>query len=206
MTTRQATSLQTIPAARVPPRPPALASAVRLTLAPARGHVGPVDGTWWPRSTDAAAELPALIAAVDQCLGEMTLRVGLHVDAWDDIPHRIAAPGRAVRVGWFRSMDGRLVTLSIRGKQEITLQVIPPQATEAVAGTAFAAAIASMNGPSMNGGSSPGFIADPSIERDLSPTLRPREERDAGQDDWENEGGQFARQENVRVPWAAAIR
>lgn len=103
-----------------------------------------MDGTWWPRSTDAAAELPALIAAVDQRLGEMTLRVGLHVDAWDNIPHRIAAPGRAVRVGWFRSMDGRLVTLSLKGKPEITLQVIPPQATAARA--AFAATGASMNG------------------------------------------------------------
>ncbi|MEU8247886.1 DUF5994 family protein [Nonomuraea sp. NPDC048916] len=102
---------------------PAEASAVRLPLGPARGHVGPVDGTWWPRSTDAAAELPALIAAVDQRLGEMALRVGLHVDVWDNIPHRIAAPGRAVRVGWFRSM---------------------------------------------NGGSSTGVIADPSIARDLS--------------------------------------
>ncbi|MEV1241563.1 DUF5994 family protein [Nonomuraea sp. NPDC049750] len=126
--------------ARVPPRPPVQASAVRLTLATARVHVGSVDRTWWLRSTDAAAELPALIAAVDQRLGEMTLRVGLHVDAWDDIPHRIAAPGRAVRLGWFRSMDGRLVTLSLKGKPE----VIPPQATAARA--AFAATGASMNG------------------------------------------------------------
>ncbi|MEU7002999.1 DUF5994 family protein [Nonomuraea sp. NPDC046570] len=196
--TRQATSLQAIPATRVPPKPPAEASAVRLSLASARGHVGPVDGAWWPRSTDAAAELPALIAAVDQRQGEMTLRVGLQVDAWDNIPHRIAAPGRVVRVGWFRSMDGRLVTLSIRGRQEgITLQVIPPQATAVSARSAFAAAVASMSGGSSTG------IAAPSITlRDLSPTPRP--ERDTGQDDWENEGGQFdARQE---VSAAAAIR
>ncbi|MEU7899115.1 DUF5994 family protein [Nonomuraea sp. NPDC049152] len=202
MATRQETSPRTIPAARVPPRSPAPASAVRLSLAPAPDRVGPVDGAWWPRSTDAAAELPALIAAVDQRLGEMTLRVGLHVDAWDDIPHRIAAPGRAVRVGWFRSMDSRLVTLSIRGKPEITLQVIPPRATPAVARAAFAAVTAGMNG-----GSSTDVIADPSITRDPPLAPRAREGRGAGQDEWENEGGRVdVRQKDAGVPSAAAIR
>ncbi|MFJ2028562.1 DUF5994 family protein [Streptosporangium sp. NPDC087985] len=142
MTPRQADSSLATPATGVPPGSPAeTPSAVRLRLAPVRDHPGLVDGAWWPRSTDAAAELPGLIAAVDRHLGEMTLRVGLQVDAWDDIPHRIPAPGRAVRVGWFRSMDRRLVTLSIRGKEGITLRVIPPDATEAQAEAAFAASV-----------------------------------------------------------------
>ncbi|WP_336207254.1 DUF5994 family protein [Nonomuraea sp. LPB2021202275-12-8] len=119
---------------------------MRLSLAPARDHPGPVDGAWWPRSTDAGAELPGLIAAVDQRLDVMTLRVGLHIDAWDDIPRRIPAPGRAVRVGWFRSMDEQLVTLSINGKQGITLQVIPPDATQESAQAAFDRAVADPDG------------------------------------------------------------
>ena len=66
-----------------------------------------VDGAWWPYSRDAAAELPNLIAAVDQRLGRTTLRIGVHQDAWRRIPRRIPARGRQVRIGWFRQTDPR---------------------------------------------------------------------------------------------------
>ncbi|WP_374058818.1 DUF5994 family protein [Planomonospora sp. ID67723] len=185
MTTTHATFPPAIPAAHVPPASPVEASAVRLSLAPVRDRRGPVDGAWWPRSTDAAAELPGLIAAVDQRLGEMTLRVGLHVEAWDNIPHRIPAPGRAVRVGWFRSMDTRLVTLSLRGRPGITLQLIPPQATEASAKAVFAPDAVDADGEISAGLP----VAGRSTTQDRSGTSRPRREGDAGQADWENEGG-----------------
>lgn len=117
----------------------------------------------------------------------MTLRVGLPVDAWDNIPHRIPAPGRAVRVGWFRSMNSGLVTLNIRGKQGITLRVIPPEATEASARAAFAAAFAGANGEPARGGP----VGGQGVTRDVSPVPLFRRKRDAGQDGWENEGGRF---------------
>ncbi len=115
----------------------------------------------------------------------MTLRVGLHVDAWDNIPHRIPAPGRAVRVGWFRSMDSRLVTLTIRGKQGITLQLIPPDATEASAKAAFASATGDMNGRSSSGAPTTG--QDSLRGRSVGSLLQ--RETDEGQNGWENEGG-----------------
>jgi hypothetical protein len=168
MSLTQVLSSFTDPIARVPSEHSTQASAVRLSLEPIRGRMRAVDGAWWPRSTDATAELPGLIAAVDRRTGEMTLRVGLHVDAWDNIPHRIPAPGRAVRVGWFRSMDRRLVSLTMRGRDAIILRVIPPEARTESARAIFASA----TGLDVN-------------------AVSPAASQAAEQDVWDNEGGRF---------------
>ncbi len=90
------------------------------------------DGVWWPNSRDAGAELPGLITAVDERMGRATMRVSLYADAWDDIPQRIPARGRQVRVGWFRHSDPRMVTLTLDGFEQVSLLVVPPGAeTEA---------------------------------------------------------------------------
>lgn len=138
---------------------PVNTSGVRLRLASPRKSVSAVDGEWWPRSTDATTELPGLISAVDQRLGGRILRIGLHIDAWDNIPTRLPVPGRAVRVGWFRVMDPRLNTLSLSGGKIITLRVISPTASPDVARSEFAA----------------------------EPSTHPGE--DLGRESWENEGG-----------------
>jgi hypothetical protein len=88
---------------------------VRLSLDPTTTRQGAVDGAWWPTTYDAGAELPALIAAIDQHLQRRVLRVGLHIDTWDNIPHHSAAPGRHVKVGWFRTIDPHVVNLITRG-------------------------------------------------------------------------------------------
>ncbi|HET7666291.1 MAG TPA: DUF5994 family protein [Mycobacterium sp.] len=80
-------------------------AAIRLTWAPdPRGR--PLAGMWWPRSRDAAAELPELIAAASPRLGGPVTRVSLNVDAWD-APHdvRLAVSGQVVRLGWFHYID-----------------------------------------------------------------------------------------------------
>jgi hypothetical protein len=174
-----ATSPPAVPIARIPSEQLIDAPAVRLSLEANPRRTRAVDGAWWPRSTDAAAELPGLIAAVDRRLGEMALRVGLHVDAWSNIPHRIPAPGRTVKVGWFQSMDRRLVTLTIRGREGITLRVIPPEATAASAKAAFAFASATTDA---NG-------VPPAEDQTAGPGLRA--EQGAEQDVWEDEGGHF---------------
>ncbi len=102
----------------------------------------------------------------------MTLRVGLHVDAWSNIPHRIPVAGRAVKVGWFQSMDRGLVTLTINGHEGITLRVIPPEA-------AYASAPRDPNG------------APPVQDRTPAPGVSAGQE--AEQDVWEDEGGHFGR-------------
>ncbi|MBG0832725.1 hypothetical protein HS041_34050 [Planomonospora sp. ID67723] len=87
-----------------------------------------VDGAWWPYSHDATAELPGLIAAVDRLLGRVTLRVGVHQDAWERIPRSIPARGRHIRVGWFRYADSRMITLVFAAAEPVVLLIIPPGA------------------------------------------------------------------------------
>ncbi|GAA3611456.1 hypothetical protein GCM10022419_115610 [Nonomuraea rosea] len=112
---------------------PASDSTVRLSLDPVLDRRATVDGAWWPYSRDAAAELPGLIAAVDQRLGRVTLSVGVYRDSWDHIPRRIQARGRQIRVGWFHHTDPRVITLMSAGADPITLLVFEPgTATTAV--------------------------------------------------------------------------
>ncbi|GAA3661755.1 hypothetical protein GCM10022224_026610 [Nonomuraea antimicrobica] len=54
---------------------------VRLSLDPDLARRGAVDGAWWPVGYDAGAELPGLIAAIDQRLNRRVPRVGPHIDA-----------------------------------------------------------------------------------------------------------------------------
>lgn len=85
-----------------------------------------MDGAWWPYSRDAVAELPGLIAAVDQRLGRITLRIGVHPDTWQRIPRRIPARGRQVRVGWSGHTDPRVIVLFFAADEPVALLVIPP--------------------------------------------------------------------------------
>jgi hypothetical protein len=127
----------TVPLSVVADASPAIDSAVRLRLDPVLGRRGTLDGAWWPYSRDAAAELPDLIAAVDQRLGRFTRRVGLHVDAWDNIPRHIPGRGRQVRVGWFRNTDPRIITLIPIGAEPLILLVIPPGTADGPAAAAL---------------------------------------------------------------------
>ncbi|MFI0419605.1 DUF5994 family protein [Spongiactinospora sp. 9N601] len=135
-----------VPADRNPPNAAADASAaidstVRLRLDPRLCRRGTVDGAWWPRSRDAAAELPALIAVVDQRLAQITMRVGLHGDAWDDAPHHIPARGRQIRVGRFRHANAHLISLVSMGAEPIRLLVIPPDTAVGPAAAALALSV-----------------------------------------------------------------
>ncbi|WP_281262576.1 DUF5994 family protein [Nonomuraea fuscirosea] len=110
-------------------------SALRLSLHPVPNRRAVVDGAWWPYSRDAAVELPRLIAAVDRLLDRVTLRIGVYGDAWRNIPRRVPARGRQVRVGWFRHTDPRVLTLVFASGEPVVLLVIP---AETAAGAAEA--------------------------------------------------------------------
>ncbi|MFC4016180.1 DUF5994 family protein [Nonomuraea purpurea] len=115
---------------------PRVDSALRLSLHPVLDRRAVVNGAWWPYSRDAAAELPDLIAAVDQRLGRTTLLVGVHRDAWRRIPHRIPARGRTVRIGGFRHADPHVIVLFFASDEPLALLIIPP---DTAAGPAEAA-------------------------------------------------------------------
>ena len=62
----------------------------RPKRAPATGHTEPacvrrIDGAWWPRSTQLAAELPAVLSSSSDRLGQV-VGVGYRRDGWTDTP------------------------------------------------------------------------------------------------------------------------
>lgn len=61
---------------------------------------GVLDGVWWPRSRDIAAELPSLITALTGYLGPIT-RVGLDTGAWEALPTRMTIDERVVHIDSF---------------------------------------------------------------------------------------------------------
>jgi hypothetical protein len=118
----------------VPPESP------RLVLQPDRSGRGPLDGGWWPRSADPAAELPGLILALDKRHDRVT-RVMLGTADWDaSRPGRVRvgpAGSRVVRLGWFASMPAGLITAIFASGQRTDLVTIPLRTGEKDAAVAM---------------------------------------------------------------------
>ncbi|HEU4421086.1 MAG TPA: DUF5994 family protein [Pilimelia sp.] len=119
----------------VPPSPP---STPRVRLVSARAGQAVLDGGWWPRSSDPIAELPGLVLTLGDRYGPIR-HVILNSNAWDSRFRRLAVGGRAVRMGWFTSLDPALATATDRGDQ-LDLLVVPPRTAEAAARDAMARA------------------------------------------------------------------
>lgn len=116
----------------------AIPPASRLSLDPALGRLGILDGGWWPRSRNASVELPRLVSLLNARVGAV-LRLGIDARDWDDIPRRLTVGGHVVRVGRFADVDHKII--ATRGPQDhIMLLVIPPQASTATAKSALAMA------------------------------------------------------------------
>ncbi len=119
------------------PDPP---SRLRLRLQPGLSAHTLLDGGWWPRSADPAAELPGLIKAIDQRHGPVT-HVMLGRAGWDaSRPRRLRlddpAGGRTVRLGWFQTMPAGLLTATARAGRT-DLLTIPPNTSEPAAWAAM---------------------------------------------------------------------
>jgi Family of unknown function (DUF5994) len=107
-------------------------SEARLSLDPATARRRGINGGWWPRSRDAGAELPGLIAGLSTQAG-LVSRVALQADAFSNIPHQLTVGGRKVHVAWFRHMNVHTVSLTMADRNYLTLLVIPPHASPAAA-------------------------------------------------------------------------
>ncbi len=121
---------ETVPASQAPPAP-------RLRLGSALSGRTLLDGGWWPRSADPAAELPGLITAVEGRCGRVA-RLMLGPAGWDSQPRRLGAAGRVVKLGWFTGQPARLLTAFCGSSGRIDLLVVPP-------GTAETDALAAMD-------------------------------------------------------------
>jgi hypothetical protein len=114
------------------PADQAATDRARLTLGPAARRPGGVNGGWWPRSRDAAAELPALISELRAQTGRVR-RIALQADAFVNIPHQLAAGGYKVHVGWFRHMNPLTAILTMADQDDLILLVVPPESSQAAA-------------------------------------------------------------------------
>jgi hypothetical protein len=120
--------------APVSPAPPAM---LRLRLQPDGPDYTLLDGGWWPRSADPAAELPGLVLALDERHSPVS-KIMLGMADWDSSrPRRLRVDGpagrRVVRLGWFATMPAGLLTAIYADGHRTDLLVVPPEAGEQVA-------------------------------------------------------------------------
>ena len=116
----------------------------RLRLKPKAPLSGYVDGAWWPRSDDLAAELPDLLAVLSVRLGRID-RVMYNVNEWAKASAKLATGGRAVRLDGYRLQPINTVEVLGLNRNKIALLVVPPNADPDEAHTTLMAAAAPGN-------------------------------------------------------------
>jgi hypothetical protein len=111
---------------------------LRLRLKPKAPTTGWVDGGWWPRSRDLAAELPRLLAVLSVRLGPIE-RVSYHLGDWGPTARKISVGGGVVRLAGYRSQLADTVDV-LAARQRVTLLVVSPEATAQTAHAVLMAA------------------------------------------------------------------
>jgi hypothetical protein len=116
----------------------------RLRLKPKAPQSGYVDGAWWPRSDDLAAELPDLLAVLSVRLGRID-RVLYNLDEWANASAKLVTGGRAVRLDGYRRQPIHTVEVLGLNRNKIVLLVVPPDADPDEAHATLMAAAAPSN-------------------------------------------------------------
>ena len=156
---------------------------LRLRLKPKGPTTGWVDGGWWPRSRDLAAELPGLLAVLAVRLGRIE-RVSYHLGDWGPTPGKISCGGGVVRLGGYRAQHADTMDVLAAG-QRVTLIVVPPQSS---AKTAHAALVAA--GHRGNTDKIETLLRSrPPAPQALRRADRKTEEAESAQQRWELDGG-----------------
>lgn len=106
-----------------PARPPGIAT-LRMRLKPAHRSCGFVQGAWWPRSTELAAELPSLLAALSLRFGPID-GVLYHESDWSPAPLSIKHQRGEVILEASQESPN---VISVFGQQfgRLILLVVPP--------------------------------------------------------------------------------
>jgi hypothetical protein len=180
----------------ISPTSPAM---LRLRLPP-DGPAGTLDGGWWPRSADPAAERPGLILALDGRHGPFNpiTRIMLGMAGWDPSrPRRLRVGGpagrRVVRLGWFATMPAGLLIATCARGQRTDLLTVPPHTSEVPPHTSEQAAWAAMDQAAQAGNRShtPALLA--AVTRPASPARPATGTAPASTElsTWEWEGGQL---------------
>jgi hypothetical protein len=88
-----------------------------------------IDGAWWPRSTDLARELPALLSTLWDRLGRVVM-VGYLRNGWTDTPPEIDVAGHRIELLAFDSAEPASVIVIGHDGRHLTLRVIPSETSE----------------------------------------------------------------------------
>lgn len=126
-----------VPAAGPLPVPPP--TIPRLALARLQVHRAVLDGAWWPRSWDTAAEFPGLVQGLTIHFGRLRAIVACR-DAWFGRPRSFEHDGADVSVYWFSSLDASSIAVTTLRGDQFELLVVPPDASAESAAYAMAAA------------------------------------------------------------------
>lgn len=94
-------------------------------LAASRERPGALDGAWWPRSSDLAAEAPSLLAAIWAARDSKPLHMTYDPGIWDSHPARVYVDGHRVKAGWFSTDDPHQVTVALANGTRLILAVVP---------------------------------------------------------------------------------
>jgi hypothetical protein len=81
-----------------------------------------LDGTWFPRTRDASAELTELIEALDD-RGTRVNLIMLNPDGWEQRPRRVDRSDRSVRIAWLDVLDSA-VLIATDGFRRLQLLVV----------------------------------------------------------------------------------
>ena len=96
---------------------------VRLRMA-VHAEANRLDGGWWPRTTDLAVELGALVARLPSELGRVTHALAPATD-WDPVPATVATETGTVSVETSRSRVPHLLRLTTSSGVVLDLLVVP---------------------------------------------------------------------------------
>ncbi|MEV6203316.1 DUF5994 family protein [Streptomyces sp. NPDC051771] len=121
-----------------------LTGQVRLALTPKTSLAGLLDGAWWPRSHELAAELPSLVEALEERWGRIT-RITANPAPWPAVPYTVPVRGHTVHVGWFTEQAPERMILLSYSLHRCDLLVVPPETEPASAARLMAAASAPGN-------------------------------------------------------------
>ncbi|MCK7623797.1 DUF5994 family protein [Streptomyces sp. RS10V-4] len=132
MTTAEGRSPHPRPHHHAPP------PVARLAIAPPGPVTRRIDGAWWPHSTDLAAELPELLAALPFDWPRIT-HATVNGTGWSALPGRILAAGHVVRLRRTANRPGPdTLCLVSAGHGRWDLLLLPPATPEAAAVRALA--------------------------------------------------------------------
>ncbi|MER5946601.1 DUF5994 family protein [Streptomyces sp. NPDC001904] len=143
---------------------------------------GLLDGAWWPRSRDLAAELPSLAEALGPLWGRIT-RVAVNPMLWPVVPRKVTVRDHVLKIGWFTpELDPHKLLLLSYGTGRWDLLVIPPE-TDGASADRLMAAACDPDGPALTATAL--IAAETARHDDITVDDRAR----STEESWEDEGG-----------------